>query len=89
MVERFVELIQSSVGKEGRFPLSGLGTFAIAKRAGRTGRNPTTGKKRKITVTNTAKYGGAAPDLKTTAKKFEGGNRLCLRAASTQRAALR
>jgi DNA-binding protein HU-beta len=71
MVDRLVELIQTGVRKEGRFPLTGLGTFAVSKRAARTGRNPATGEKLKIKATNTAKF-RAAPDLKAAAKKFKG-----------------
>lgn len=71
MVDRLVELIHTSVRKEGRFPMSGLGTFAVGKRAARTGRNPATGEKIKIKATNTAKF-RAAPDLKAAAKKFKG-----------------
>jgi len=70
MVDRLVELIQTGVRKEGRFPMSGLGTFAVGKRAARTGRNPATGEKLKIKATNTAKF-RAAPALKAAAKKFK------------------
>jgi DNA-binding protein HU-beta len=71
IVDRLVELIQTGVRKEGRFPMSGLGTFAVGKRAARTGRNPATGEKLKIKATNTARF-RAAPDLKAAAKKFKG-----------------
>jgi DNA-binding protein HU-beta len=71
MLDRLVELIQAGVHKAGRFPLSGLGTFAVGKRAARTGRNPATGEKLNIKARNTAKF-RAAPDLKAAAKKFKG-----------------
>jgi DNA-binding protein HU-beta len=57
--------------KGGRFPLNGLGTFAVGKCAARTGRNPATGEKLKIKATNTAQF-RAAPDLKGAAKKLKG-----------------
>jgi len=71
MLDCLVELIRAGVHKAGRFPLSGLGTFAVGERAARTGRNPATGGKLMIKATNTAKF-RAAPDLKAAAKKFKG-----------------
>lgn len=71
MLDCLVALIQTGVGKDGRFPLTGLGTFAVGKRAARTGRNPATGEKLKIKAANTAKF-RAAPNLKAAAKKFNG-----------------
>jgi DNA-binding protein HU-beta len=71
IVDRLVELIQTGMCKEGRFPISGLGTFAVGKRAARTGLNSATGEKLKIKATNTAKF-RAAPDLKAAAKRFKG-----------------
>ncbi len=71
MVDRLVELIQTRVRKVGRFPISGLGTFAVGKRAAHTGSNPSTGETLKIKATNTAKR-RAAPDLKVAVKKFKG-----------------
>jgi DNA-binding protein HU-beta len=70
MVDRLVKLIQTGVREEGHFPLTGLGTFAVGKRAERTGRNPAIGEKLKIKATNTAKF-RAAPDLKAAAKRFK------------------
>jgi DNA-binding protein HU-beta len=40
MIDRLVELIQTGVRKEGRIPLTGLGTFAVGKRAARTRPQP-------------------------------------------------
>ena len=70
-MEMLVGFIQSGLRKEGRFALSGLGTFSVGKRAARTGRNPATGEKLKIKATKTAKF-RAAPDLKAAAAKFKG-----------------
>lgn len=74
MVDRLFELIQTGVRKEGRFAMSGLGTFVVGKRAARTGRNPAIGEKLEIKATNTAKF-RAAPDLKAVAEKFKGEKR--------------
>jgi DNA-binding protein HU-beta len=70
-LERLVTLVQTGLKKEGRFPLTGLGTFSVGQRAARTGRNPATGATLKIKATKTAKF-KAAPDLKEAAKKFKG-----------------
>lgn len=36
MIDRLVEVIQTGLRNEGRVPLTGLGTFAVGKRAART-----------------------------------------------------
>jgi DNA-binding protein HU-beta len=70
-MEMLVEFIKTGLRKEGRFVVSGLGTFSVGKRAARVGRNPQTGEKLKIKATKTAKF-KAAPDLKEAANKFKG-----------------
>ena len=40
----------------GRITLTGLGTFSVANRKARTGRNPRTGEKIKIRATKTARF---------------------------------
>lgn len=70
-MDMLVEFIKSGLRKEGRFAVSGLGTFSVGKRAARVGRNPMTGEKLKIKATKTAKF-KAAPDLKEAANKFKG-----------------
>jgi DNA-binding protein HU-beta len=70
-MEMLIGFIQTGLRKEGRFAVSGLGTFSVGKRAARTGRNPATGEKLKIKATKTAKF-RAAPDLKAAAAKFKG-----------------
>lgn len=68
VVERMVELVQIGLKKEGRFPVTGLGTFTVTKRAARTGRNPATGEALKIKASKNVRF-KAAPDLKAAAQK--------------------
>jgi len=42
-LEAIIETTLKKLKKEGRFPISGLGVFTVAKRAKRTARNPRTG----------------------------------------------
>jgi DNA-binding protein HU-beta len=70
-IELLVGFIKDGLRKEGRFAVSGLGTFTVGKRAARVGRNPMTGEKLKIKASKTAKF-KAAPDLKEAANKFKG-----------------
>jgi DNA-binding protein HU-beta len=70
-MEMLIEFIKTGLRKEGRFAVSGLGTFTVGKRAARIGRNPMTGEKLKIKATKTARF-KAAPDLKEAANKFKG-----------------
>jgi DNA-binding protein HU-beta len=42
--------------KGDKLALTGFGTFSVAKRRARTGRNPQTGKEIKIPVTRVAKF---------------------------------
>jgi DNA-binding protein HU-beta len=39
----FIDLGKKAIKKEGRLPLAGFGTFVVAARKARTGRNPQTG----------------------------------------------
>lgn len=68
MLERLIELMHGSLKKDGRFPLSGVGTFTVSKRAARVGRNPSTGESVKIKASKVVRF-RAAPDLKATAQK--------------------
>jgi DNA-binding protein HU-beta len=70
-MELLIDFIKTGLRKEGRFAVSGLGTFSVGKRAARVGRNPATGATLKIKATKTAKF-KAAPDLKEAANKFKG-----------------
>ncbi|MBK4738656.1 HU family DNA-binding protein [Noviherbaspirillum pedocola] len=70
-MEMLIGFIHTGMRKEGRFAVSGLGTFSVGKRAARVGRNPATGESIKIKASKTAKF-RAAPDLKEAASKFKG-----------------
>lgn len=67
-LERMIKLVQDGIKNEGRFPLSGLGTFSIKRRAARKGRNPATGEALKIKASIGVGF-KAAPDLKAVAAK--------------------
>ena len=54
------ETIKKSIKKNGSVSLSGLGTFRIAKRAARTGRNPATGDTIKIAASKAARFSAAS-----------------------------
>lgn len=71
VVDGLVEIVQTTLRKEGRFALPGIGTFTVAKRAARTGRNPATGAAIKIKATKVARF-KAAPALKEAAVKSKG-----------------
>ncbi len=57
---RAVDSVTNSITRElrkgGRISLTGFGTFSVAKRKARTGRNPRTGQTIKIPATKTAKF---------------------------------
>ena len=53
--------------KGDKLTLTGFGTFSVAKRKARTGRNPQTGKEIKIAATKVAKF-KAGSLLKTAVK---------------------
>jgi DNA-binding protein HU-beta len=55
-IETITESITKDLKKGGRITLTGFGTFAVAKRKARTGRNPRTGETIKIRATKTAKF---------------------------------
>ena len=56
----FVNATSKSLKKGERVALVGFGTFSIAKRAARTGRNPQTGKAIKIAAKKVAKFKAGA-----------------------------
>lgn len=51
-----IEAITGALVKGDRVPLVGFGTFAISKRAARTGRNPQTGETVKIAARNAVTF---------------------------------
>ena len=48
VLNAFIETAKKALKKEGRLPLAGFGTFVVAKRKARKGRNPQTGEEIKI-----------------------------------------
>lgn len=51
-----IEVIEKTLKKGDSVQLIGFGTFGVAKRAARTGRNPATGKAIKIAASKTPKF---------------------------------
>ena len=52
----FVDTVAKELKKGEKIQLVGFGTFEVAKRAARTGRNPQTGKEIKIAASKTPKF---------------------------------
>ncbi len=55
-VESTIEAIKATLGKGDSVSLVGFGTFAVGKRAARTGRNPRTGASIKIKAAKVPKF---------------------------------
>ncbi len=55
-----LEAITGALVKGDRVPLVGFGTFAVSRRAARTGRNPQTGKEVKIAARNAVSFKAGA-----------------------------
>jgi DNA-binding protein HU-beta len=66
-LEAFMNVTAKSLKKGEKVTLVGFGTFSIAKRAARTGRNPQTGKEIKIAAKKVAKF-KAGSELSTKVK---------------------
>ena len=65
VVKAFVETVQKSVSKGNKVTLVGFGTFEVAERAAREGRNPQTGETMTIAASKNPKFkaGKALKDL--------------------------
>jgi DNA-binding protein HU-beta len=63
-----MDAIEKSLKKGDRVGLVGFGSFSVAKRAARTGRNPQTGKAIKIAAKKVVKF-KAGSDLATAVNK--------------------
>lgn len=63
-----IENVTRALKKGDKVSLVGFGTFSVAKRAARTGRNPQTGKSIKIAAKKVAKF-KAGIDLAKTVNK--------------------
>ena len=55
-VNSFIRIVSQTLKSKGRMALAGLGTFAVAQRKAREGRNPQTGKPIKIPATKVVKF---------------------------------
>ena len=55
-VNAFTSAVTKALKKGDKLALTGFGTFSVAKRRARTGRNPQTGKEIKIAATKVAKF---------------------------------
>jgi DNA-binding protein HU-beta len=55
-VDAVLSAISKGVAKSGSVQLIGFGTFKVAKRAARTGRNPKTGEAMKIKASKTVRF---------------------------------
>ena len=67
-LDAFINSTSKELKKGGRVALVGFGTFSVAKRAARTGRNPQTGKALKIAAKKVAKFSVGA-ELKKVVNK--------------------
>ena len=54
--DAIISAIKSGLKKDGSVPLTGLGTFKVAHRAARMGRNPSTGQSIHIPAKNVLKF---------------------------------
>jgi len=66
-VDGFMGAIKKALKKGERVTLVGFGTFSVAKRSARTGRNPQTGKEIKIAARKVPKF-AAGKELKKAVK---------------------
>ncbi len=55
-ISTLLTTVKDVLKKEGRMALTGFGTFAVAKRKARTGRNPQTGQPIKIKAGKVVKF---------------------------------
>ena len=56
IVDAFFKSISNALNDSGRITLTGFGTFTVAERAARTGRNPQTGEPMEIKASRTVKF---------------------------------
>jgi DNA-binding protein HU-beta len=55
-LDAVLEALAKGIKKDGSVQLVGFGTFKVAKRAARTGRNPKTGESMKIKASKTVRF---------------------------------
>ena len=70
-IKAFTDVVAKELKKGGKVQLIGFGTFEVAKRAARKGRNPQTGKEIKIAASKSTKFkaGAALKNLVNGKKK--------------------
>ena len=56
VLKSFVDVVSAELKKGGKVQLVGFGTFEVAERAAREGRNPATGETMKIDASRTPKF---------------------------------
>jgi DNA-binding protein HU-beta len=66
-INAFTSSVTKALKKGDKLALTGFGTFSVARRRARTGRNPQTGKEIKIPSTRVAKF-KAGNQLKSAVK---------------------
>ena len=59
-IKAFTDVVGKELKKGGKVQLIGFGTFEVAKRAARKGRNPQTGKEIKIAASKSPKFKAGA-----------------------------
>ena len=67
-LKAFMDVVAEELKKDEKIQLVGFGTFEVAKRAARTGKNPQTGKAMKIAASKSPKF-KAGKALKDTVNK--------------------
>lgn len=67
-LDAFIDVTQKALKKGDKVALVGFGTWSVAKRAARTGRNPQTGKPIKIKARKVAKFKPGADLAKAVMK---------------------
>jgi DNA-binding protein HU-beta len=55
-INTLIRIVSTTLKKSGRLALAGFGTFSVAERKAREGRNPQTGKPIKIPATKVVKF---------------------------------
>jgi DNA-binding protein HU-beta len=55
-INALIRVVSKTLKSDGRLALAGFGTFAVAERKAREGRNPQTGKPIKIPATKVVKF---------------------------------
>ena len=56
VINAFTNTVMKALKKGDKLALTGFGTFSVARRRARTGRNPQTGKEMKIPASRVAKF---------------------------------